>query len=643
MQIQLLFGNGKTPFDHTLLTDYARMVTRLHHPSLWQVLDVCVDETGQWVLVFPELIGKPLSLSLTAGNIHDLAAPCSIALSLIRLFQYLHESGFRNRFFFDWDECVHAVQATDNWYLVVRPPTPAHFSDALSNKLAFNPRYTAPEQINNILEHTTGQIISLASDTYTGGVVLFELFTGKRYIQDEDPVRQTMSPNSTLPQLTDLRPDLPKELSSFVMQALSHSPENRPPLKDWSVVMEKFGGYVLPPPPPVQTGVLPAGDGASPNAHRFTSVLSGRMLEGIRLLGPKDHGGYNTLFTGTLIDSTEPPSSRPPVGKPAPVMPPRGGVPLLTTRSDDPHASVRSVFDKPSAVGEQPVPIRQSAIPGADPVDCSVMAPPSVAGGAMVLVQVFLHTPDQAEAARALAQEFDADTKRLGYHPLEVDLERGSQVMIELTIPKLEIDEPVQKLVWQGRTTSVQFGVSVPQGLDPGALLGKVTLHLEGVPVGSIRFKLEVVARNKASLTPQRVNSQAHHYQEAFISYSSKDRDEVIKRVQMLERCHVRVFQDILNLDPGMRWEKELYRHIDSCDVFMLFWSCAAKESQWVDKEVRYALARRESSEAGLPEIVPVLIEGPPVPLPPEHLSDLHFNDRLLYFMKDQKKTPGAG
>ena len=30
----------------------------------------------------------------------------------------------------------------------------------------------------------------------------------------------------------------------------------------------------------------------------------------------------------------------------------------------------------------------------------------------------------------------------------------------------------------------------------------------------------------------------------------------------------------------------ELFRHIDECDLFLLFWSTAAKQSRWVLKEV---------------------------------------------------------
>ena len=67
--------------------------------------------------------------------------------------------------------------------------------------------------------------------------------------------------------------------------------------------------------------------------------------------------------------------------------------------------------------------------------------------------------------------------------------------------------------------------------------------------------------------------------------------------------------------------------------MFYLFWSSKAKDSEWVMKETEYALARRMTSETGNPDIIPVIIEGPPPPSPPESLKDIHFNDSLLYVL----------
>jgi hypothetical protein len=152
------------------------------------------------------------------------------------------------------------------------------------------------------------------------------------------------------------------------------------------------------------------------------------------------------------------------------------------------------------------------------------------------------------------------------------------------------------------------------------------------VPVGHFCFKIGLSPKtvskgnNSPELTPMK------NYRYAFISYASGDRAEVMRRVQMLDMLKIRYFQDVLNLSPGDRWDKELYKHIELADVFFLFWSSAARDSEWVLKEVDYAM-NRQKEQYELPEIYPVILEGPPIVEPPEKLKHLHFNDRILYFM----------
>jgi hypothetical protein len=67
---------------------------------------------------------------------------------------------------------------------------------------------------------------------------------------------------------------------------------------------------------------------------------------------------------------------------------------------------------------------------------------------------------------------------------------------------------------------------------------------------------------------------------------------------------------------------------------FFLFWSSAAKKSEWVLKELHYAMARNGGDEEKPSEILPVIIEGPPPVDPPPELAALHFNDRMIYFMQ---------
>ncbi len=279
-------------------------------------------------------------------------------------------------------------------------------------------------------------------------------------------------------------------------------------------------------------------------------------------------------------------------------------------------------------------PPQQPTITNKDLVDCSVFSPPAVACGDMFLVQVFVHLPEQAEIAKQHAELFDPEAKQLGVRSLGIPIERGTELTFYLSIPKLEVDDPIEQLIWNGRADSVQFGVTVPLALTQRTVIGTVTVSQNSIPIGHLKFKLSITpAASSTSKEPQPVGEAAHLYRKAFVSYSSLDRKEVLKRVQALAITGIEVFQDVLNLEPGDRWEQKLYRHIDECDLFLLFWSTAAKESKWVLKEVLYALQRQGKDGLHPPEIIPVILEGPPPVSPPNELQHLHFNDKLLYLI----------
>jgi hypothetical protein len=270
--------------------------------------------------------------------------------------------------------------------------------------------------------------------------------------------------------------------------------------------------------------------------------------------------------------------------------------------------------------------------PGLDDVQCTVFAPPVTSPGGTILVQVFAHMPKEADDARAIATELDVGAVRRGFRSLDASVPLGARLDFELRMAGLEIDDPVASLTWHGRTEAVQFGVHIPSGAPVGTVIGTVSIGRDGAPLGHVKFTLAIEADGVGSAAePQGL--EARRYRFAFVSYATQDRDEVLRRVQMLPLTGVHYFQDVLDLQPGEVWSSRLEQAIREADVFLLFWSSRAKESTWVRKEVDFALACQAGDEQSPPEIRPVIIEGPPVIAPWDDLAHLHFNDRVLYFM----------
>jgi hypothetical protein len=273
---------------------------------------------------------------------------------------------------------------------------------------------------------------------------------------------------------------------------------------------------------------------------------------------------------------------------------------------------------------------RNSAHPIEDMVECSVFGPSSAPPGETILIQAFLHLANLAKRASFLATTMDASAKLKGARSLDLPIKRGAQVEVAFSANGLEVDDPVQSVVWWGKPTYCQFLVIIPAGTNGQSFFTVLRVSVDGKLVGRIVFRLSSDAAASQPIS-EPLGDRARRYEYAFVSYASKDREEVLKRVQMLEVMKQEYFQDILSFDSGDRWEKKLYENIDRCDLFLLFWSQAAKDSEWVIKEAEYAIAHQQRNPESEPDLVPVVLEQD-VPHP-KNLSAFHFNDRISYLI----------
>jgi hypothetical protein len=320
-----------------------------------------------------------------------------------------------------------------------------------------------------------------------------------------------------------------------------------------------------------------------------------------------------------LIDEAEAPEDAA-----APLPLPLGGPPVIAPPADAP-----STAPAPRSAAAHH-PSRPESLDASDPVDVAVFCPGEVARESSFLVQVFLYPPTSDAEVAAEAREADDSAQRRGRLTLPLDLPVGTRVDLRLEMPALGVLEPDAVVVWRGRSASAQFDVSVPAMAAIAQAIGRVRIAIAGTPTATLRFVVKVVAAGTAPRPAESRDLRARRYRNAFVSYSSEDRAEVLRRVQAFRIAGLSVFQDILDLKPGELWERALYRYIDECDVFLLFWSRAAAASPWVQKEIEYALARKADDHEGPPDIQPVPLEGPPLVPPPPGLRAVHFNDALL-------------
>ncbi len=211
-----------------------------------------------------------------------------------------------------------------------------------------------------------------------------------------------------------------------------------------------------------------------------------------------------------------------------------------------------------------------------------------------------------------------------------VVIERGSVITAGLSIDGLTIEPPEKTLTWTGSLNNSSFMVTVPGNASEGSKIGRVCFYINGLEVARLHFKFLISIKLKEEFKPANSFTYASKYRTAFASYASDDRNEVLARVQGLEKAGVEVFMDVRNLRSGQRYEEILLEKIRDTDVFYLFWSKAAKKSEWVKKEWEYALNNR-----GIDVINPIPLESPDVVPPPPELSQvLHFGDWTLAYKR---------
>ncbi|MEK6262139.1 MAG: toll/interleukin-1 receptor domain-containing protein [Planctomycetota bacterium] len=267
-----------------------------------------------------------------------------------------------------------------------------------------------------------------------------------------------------------------------------------------------------------------------------------------------------------------------------------------------------------------------SATQTASEIQCTAFAPPAVKRGESFLVQLFAHLPDLASEANRMARDFDDAAAQRGFSNLSETVRLGQVLRFDIRVNGGTGDLEAAQLRWTGRTDSVQFLVTAGTAETLTALFVRVTISLDSVPIGQIVFKVAVAAQ-AAAAAPAEPLASSETFRRYFISYATKDRSEVVKRVQMLRLMGKEYRQDLFDLEPGVRFERKLYEFIRECDATLVFWSANAKASEWVMRECRYCIETK-----GIERLLPVIIEHPP-PLPPPELAELHMNDKLLYFI----------
>lgn len=262
-------------------------------------------------------------------------------------------------------------------------------------------------------------------------------------------------------------------------------------------------------------------------------------------------------------------------------------------------------------------------------LDFSVFAPSAVAPGTRFVIELWAYTRAQRNSVLEIATRAERMLERGSRGPVRVG--KGTPISVLIDLPGFDLPENSDSFLWTGESTNVPFIVCAPEALSPGVHPGQVKILQGGLLISRVVFDVLI---QEHPVTKELRSTHSAPIRTAFASYASEDRTEVLARAQALEAAGVDVFLDVVRLRTGKRWEPILLENIRTRDIFFLFWSAAARSSQWVEREWRLAL-----DERGLGYIHPIPLVDPRQVPPPLELQALHFDDLYLTFLRAEEHS----
>jgi len=225
----------------------ARSAANLSHPNIVTIYDFGFDDNGLYI-VMEFVHGTDLKTKIREKKIFSVNEGIPLILQACAALGYAHRAGI-----------VHCDVKPHN--MLVTPDSRLKITDfGIARALSTidpqekqevvwgSPQYLSPEQ-------AMGQAPTPASDVYSLGVVIYEMFTGRLPFETDDPEQLAalrLNTDPTPPHL--INPQIPEPLERIILKVLSKEPAQRYRTADqlgrvlltFSQQPDKY--YLVPPP-----------------------------------------------------------------------------------------------------------------------------------------------------------------------------------------------------------------------------------------------------------------------------------------------------------------------------------------------------------------------------------------------------------
>ncbi len=301
-------------------------------------------------------------------------------------------------------------------------------------------------------------------------------------------------------------------------------------------------------------------------------------------------------------------------------------------------ASVPVVRSRPAAAPTAAIATMAGPDPRAEDVRFTVYRPAAVQPERWSPLLVFAHrtdtppdappgTPSPAEQVRDEAERV-LGAKARSYARLSEDsaspILSGSRLLFLPHMNGVEFNPPHASVDWNDDVQMVYFQLRADAALEGTKARGSLSVYCGPLLLAEMALVLRVSATADAEAQSD-VGESVAPYRKVFASYSHRDESIVRQMETYASAFGDEYLRDVTKLRAGEAWNARIAGLIEEADVFQLFWSWNAIESEYVRREIEHAIG------LGRPHFIRPVFWEDPLPsapdrdLPPPRLSVLHF------------------
>lgn len=197
----------------------SKAIALLSHPNIVKIYDVGFAEKLQYI-VMEYIDGITLTEYIERQGVLKWRDAIHFTTQILRALQHAHDRGIVHR-----DIKSQNVMLLSDGTIKVMDFGIARFNretdKTMSEKAIGSVHYISPEQAR-------GEVTDEKSDIYSVGVMLYEMLTGKKPFDGDNPVSIALKHMQAIPKrMTEINPSIPEGLEEITIKAMQKEPSKR--------------------------------------------------------------------------------------------------------------------------------------------------------------------------------------------------------------------------------------------------------------------------------------------------------------------------------------------------------------------------------------------------------------------------------